>query len=156
MQDSRIDQGRELRLTTRNVFGLAANTRPHRVDLVERAGFDLPLGHDRLPQIRSWAQLSTIRAGNERIVGRTTLDQRRHYTISPADAASQTGMRGDRLLIWPRPLERPPFASAEALSRQHATAPNGHLCSTADRVGRAPAEDALLPILGLAPAPWGA
>src|SRR6266403_3698426 len=91
MQDSRIDQGRELRLTTRNVFGLAANTRPHRVDLVERAGFDLPLGHDCLPQIRSWAQLSTIRAGNERIVGRTTLDQRRHYTISPADVGEPNG-----------------------------------------------------------------
>src|SRR5260370_10153391 len=117
MQDSRIDQGRELRLTTRNVFGLAANTRPHRVDLVERAGFDLPLGHDRLPQIRSWAQLSTIRAGNQRIVGRTTLDQRRHYTISPAAAASQTGIRGDRVLIWPRALHRPPFCPAQTLSR---------------------------------------
>src|SRR5260370_7590786 len=35
-------------------------------------------------------------------------------------------MCGDRLLIWPRPLERPPFASAETLSRQHVTAPNGH------------------------------
>ena len=53
MQDGRIDQGRELRLTADNVFGLAADTRPDRVDLVERAGFDLPLGHARLPQIRS-------------------------------------------------------------------------------------------------------
>ena len=53
MQDGRIDQGRELRLTADNVFGLAADTRPDRVDLVERAGFDLPLGHARLLQIRS-------------------------------------------------------------------------------------------------------
>jgi hypothetical protein len=51
MQDGGIDQGRELGFATRNLFRLAANTRPYRVDLVERARSRLPLGHDRLPRI---------------------------------------------------------------------------------------------------------
>jgi hypothetical protein len=49
MQDGRIDEGRELGLATRDLFGLAADARPDRVNLVERTSSRLLLSHDRLP-----------------------------------------------------------------------------------------------------------
>ena len=49
MQDGRIDKGRKLGLATRDLLGLAADTRPYRVDLFDRSSPYLPLGHDRLP-----------------------------------------------------------------------------------------------------------
>jgi hypothetical protein len=48
VQDGGIDQCRQLGLAAHNLFGLAANTRPNRVDLIERSGSDLTLGHARL------------------------------------------------------------------------------------------------------------
>ena len=36
VQDGRIDEGRELRLATHDILGLAADPRPDRIDLIER------------------------------------------------------------------------------------------------------------------------
>ena len=58
MQDGRIDEGRKLGLAARDFLGLAADARPDRVHLVERARHScLLLGHDRLPHDSHFVRL---------------------------------------------------------------------------------------------------
>ena len=79
MQDGRIDEGRELGLAARDLLGLAADLRPDRIDLVERAGRSrLLLGHDRLPErypIDGRADLSTFPRGNRPYMAEAPPDQ---------------------------------------------------------------------------------
>src|SRR5262245_61957150 len=52
MKDGRIDEGRKLRLAANDLFGLAADARPDRIDLVERVySFRLFTGHGDSPDV---------------------------------------------------------------------------------------------------------
>jgi len=50
MQNRRIDEGGELRLTAHSLFGLAAKARPNRIDRVERR-LSLRLRHRISPRL---------------------------------------------------------------------------------------------------------